>query len=350
MDMQFAMKQALDLARGARGTTLPNPVVAALVWDRQGNLVGKGVTQPPGGKHAEVLALEMAGKRAQGGTMVVTLEPCVAFPGKRTPPCSGKVLQAGIEMLVVGCMDPNPLVAGKGMRALTLAGLKVKEEGLSGKVQDFYGGFAHHMATGRPRVTLKIASSRDGMATAIQGSPTTITGTKARLFVHQLRANSDWILVGKGTVLSDNPKLTVRDCSGLSPHRVVLWSGDLPQQKFFVYNGGPTSFAGVGARPSQLPAHVEWIELEAAASSLQDLLTALGERGVHDLLVEPGPGLLHSFLALGAWDRLWWLQSPKDIPDGVPFDPEGLLPQTPTRTQMLGDDRARLFEKLSPQA
>jgi len=342
--MQFAMKQALELARSARGTTLPNPVVAAMVWDRHGKLIGQGITQPPGGKHAEVLALEMAGRHAEGGTMVVTLEPCVAFPGKRTPPCSGKVLQAGIGTLVVGCIDPNPQVAGKGVRALKLAGLDVKEEGLSGKVREFYGGFAHHMATGLPRVTLKIASSRDGMATATAGTATKITGPKSKAFVHRLRADSDWILIGKGTLLSDDPRLDVRECPGRSPHRLVLWSGELPDRTFQLFCGGPTSFAGCGKRPACLPETVEWIDLEPTGDVLAQLLQALGQRGVHDLLVEPGPGLLRSFLTKGCWDRLWWLQSPDDLPGGVSFDPEGLLPQTACRTQMLGDDRARLFE------
>jgi diaminohydroxyphosphoribosylaminopyrimidine deaminase / 5-amino-6-(5-phosphoribosylamino)uracil reductase len=343
MNTIHAMRQALELAQSVRGTTLPNPAVGAVVFDRKGKVVGVGATQPPGGKHAEVIALDKAGARANGGTLAVTLEPCVAFPGKRTPPCSGKILVSGIERLIVGSLDPNPSVHGKGVHALKRAGMEVIHEDLDGEVTDFYAGFAHHTRTGRPRVTLKIATSADGMATAAAGTPTAITGDQARLFTHRSRANSDWILIGKGTLLSDDPDLGVREISGRSPHRLVLWSGELPGRDFKLFHGTPTSFAGCGPRPTGLPKAVEWIELPGVRPNLADLLSVLGRRGVHDLFVEPGPGLLSSVLQANAWDRLWVLKSPKALPGGVPFDPAGLLPKTTSGTTPLGEDSAWLY-------
>ncbi len=340
------MKSALDLARKARGTTLPNPAVGAVVLDAQGNVAGSAATQPPGGMHAEALALAQAGERARGGTLIVTLEPCVDFPGKRTPACSARTIAAGVGKVVIGSLDPNPHVAGKGLEQLRQAGIEITREDPQGMLTDFYAGFGHHCATKKPRVTLKIARSRDGMATAKTGTQTAITGTQARRFVHALRADSDAILIGKGTLLADNPSLTVRDIEGNDPQRLVLWSGELPERRFHLYQGAPTRFAGSGPRPSGLPKSVGWIALPDGETRLDALIEMLGIEGVHELLVEPGPGLLAAFLQAGCWDRLWVLEGPKDIPGGVPFDPHHLLPKiAPIRTIQLSEDRGELFLK-----
>jgi diaminohydroxyphosphoribosylaminopyrimidine deaminase/5-amino-6-(5-phosphoribosylamino)uracil reductase len=338
------MRQALEQARAVRGTTLPNPAVGAVVFDRKGKVVGTGATQPAGGKHAEVIALDKAGSRADGGTLAVTLEPCVAFPGKRTPPCSGKILQSGIERLIVGCLDPNPLVHGKGVHALKRAGMDVVMEDLDGEIDRFYAGYSHHLKTGKPLVTLKIATSRDGMATATRGTPSVITGPEARRFTHGLRAMSDWILIGKGTLLSDDPQLSVRDLPGRSPHRLVLWSGELPSRDFNLFHGTTTSFAGHGKRPAGLPKQIEWIELPESGPALSGLVDALGKRGVHDLFVEPGPGLLASCLREKIWNQLWVLESPDRLPGGFPFDLAGLVPEAIVKSVKLGQDTGRLFQ------
>jgi len=344
MDTLLAMRQALTLALSVRGTTRPNPAVGAIVFDKDGTVVGRGATQPPGGRHAEVVALQEAGPRAAGGTLAVTLEPCVAFPGKRTPACSEAIVKAGLRKVVVGSLDPNPQVRGKGLRTLSDAGIETALETLGGEVEAFYEGFGHFLATGRPRVTLKIARSRDGMATGTKGAPTAITGPEARAFTHRLRAWSDFLLVGKGTLLSDDPELSVRDCEGPSPHRLVLWSGPLPPERSFkVWQGGPTGFAGIGERPEGLPATVEWIPLPGGPSPLRALVSHLGSLGAHELFVEPGPGLLASFLKEGCWDRLWILEAPIDLPGGHAFDPHGSLPGAePSLTLRLGRDLARL--------
>lgn len=338
------MQSALALARRARGTTLPNPAVGAVVLDPGGHVVGTGATRPPGGPHAEALALGQAGEAARGGTLFVTLEPCVDFPGKRTPACSGRTIAAGVAKVVIGALDPNPLVAGKGAERLRQAGIEVSREDPDGLLSDLYAGFGMHCATGRPRVTLKIARSRDGMATARSGFPTAITGDAARRFVHGLRADSDAILVGKGTLLADDPSLTVREIEGNDPRRLVLWSGELPERVFRVYAGAPTCLVGAGPRPIALPDGIGWMPLPGLRPALEDLVAALGREGVHELLVEPGPGLLAAFLREGCWDRLWVLEGPQDLPGGVPFDRHGLLPRTePVRTMTLGQDRGALF-------
>lgn len=341
------MRTALRLARKVRGTTLPNPAVGAVVLDAQGEIAGTGSTQPPGGPHAEAVALAQAGDRARGGTLVVTLEPCVDFPGKRTPACSGRTISAGIARVVVGSLDPNPHVAGRGIGQLREAGIEVSREDPDDLLSDFYAGFGKHCATGTPRVTLKIACSRDGMATGKAGTPTAITGDISRRFVHGLRADSDAILVGKGTLLADDPSLTVREVSGNDPRRLVLWSGPLPDRSFRLYEGAPTCLVGSGPRPPLLPETVGWMSLPGPRPCLDALIAELGREGVHELLVEPGPGLLEAFLREGCWDRLWILEGPASLPGGVPFDPHGLLPVTePVRRIELGEDRGALYLNL----
>jgi diaminohydroxyphosphoribosylaminopyrimidine deaminase/5-amino-6-(5-phosphoribosylamino)uracil reductase len=343
MDLPSAMRRALSLAFSVRGRTLPNPAVGAAIWDARGQFLSEGATQPPGGEHAEAMALRLAGARARGGTLAVTLEPCVAFPGKRTPACSEAILRAGIARVVVGCLDPNPRVRGEGLRTLRARGIEVLEEPLAGDVPDFYEGFSVFCRTGRPRVTLKIAMSRDGKAAAAQGVATAITGEAAKRFVHGLRAQSDAILIGKGTLLCDDPRLDVRLVPGNSPHRVVLWSGAIPERDFRLYRGGTTSFAGSGPRPEGLPQQVEWIPLGGKRPSLSDLVATLGQAGIHELLVEPGPRLLDSFLSERAWDRLWLLRAPKELPGGISFDPDGKLPKDWEVRMPLEEDEAFLY-------
>ncbi|HOX53092.1 MAG TPA: hypothetical protein PKY05_16530, partial [Fibrobacteria bacterium] len=166
------MEETFALALAARGTTLPNPAVGCIVLDRTGKPLAKASTHPGGRPHAERAALEKAGGKARGGTLLATLEPCVAFPGKKSPPCAAAIILSGVETVVVGARDPNPMVAGKGIHAMRKAGIEVIESPLEGRIPDFYAGFGHFLATKRPRTTLKAALSADGMATAKAGSRT----------------------------------------------------------------------------------------------------------------------------------------------------------------------------------
>lgn len=348
MDDTARILQAFDLARAARGTTLPNPAVGAVVWDSRGALVSKAATSPSGRPHAERQALEGAKKRAEGGTMAVSLEPCVAFPGKTSPPCAAALILSGIERVIVGCEDPNPQVRGKGIHALRRAGMKVDVLDPDGRIADFYGGFGTFLATRRPRVTLKIARSADGKANAAPGTRSHLTGDQARAFVHGLRSVSDALLVGAGTLVVDDPSLDVRDVPGPSPRPLVLaGSGPFPPDRKLWRNPGTVVLGS--RRPEGLPKQVVWAEVPSreGGADLAALLDLCGAEGIHDLLVEPGPGLLASFLRLGVWDRLWVLEAPLDCPEGTPFDPDGLLPvHEPVKRLELGPDVATLWERL----
>lgn len=347
MDDTARILQAFDLARAARGSTLPNPAVGAVVWDARGALVSKASTSPSGRPHAERQALDQARKRAAGGTMAVSLEPCVAFPGKTSPPCAAALILSGIERVLVGCEDPNPQVRGKGIHALRKAGMTVDVLDPDGRIADFYGGFGTFLATGRPRVTLKIARSADGRANAAPGTRTSLTGSEARAFVHGLRSVSDALLVGSGTVVADDPSLDVRDVPGPSPRPLVLsGAGAVPAERALWRN--PRTVVLGPRRPPGLPPQVAWAEVagQEGRADLGRFLDLCGTEGIHDLLVEPGPTLLGSFLRRGLWDRLWILDAPKTCPEGEPFDAEGLLPgHEPLRRLELGADVATLWER-----
>jgi len=349
MDKAFAhwMDESFALALSARGTTLPNPAVGCVVLDRSGKAVARAATSPTGRPHAERQALEKAARAAQGGTLVVTLEPCVAFPGKKSPPCAAAVLLSGVETVLVGAQDPDPRVAGKGIHALRKAGMRVEMLDPDGRIADFYGGFGHFLAHNRPRVTLKVALSADGYLAAGRGVRTAITGPESRRFAHGLRAASDGILVGGSTAAVDDPELTVRDASGRSPRRFVLWprSGLSPALK--LWDGSvPTTAVGAGDRPRELPKAVSWRPAPANPDGidLSAFLDSCGRDGLHDLLVEPGPRLLDAFLRHGLCDRLWLLRSPTALGSGLGIVDPSLLPQGPAeRTVESGADKASLY-------
>jgi diaminohydroxyphosphoribosylaminopyrimidine deaminase/5-amino-6-(5-phosphoribosylamino)uracil reductase len=259
------MQLAIEQASTVRTRTTPNPWVGAVVT-RDGVVVGTGATQPPGGAHAEVDALTMAGDAAAGATLVVTLEPC-AHHG-RTPPCLDAIVRAGIERVVVGVLDPDPLVAGRGIEALRHAGVDVTV-GVGGvEVERQLRPYLTHRRSGRPYVVCKMAGTLDGGTAAPDGTSRWITGPDARADVHQLRAESDAIVVGANTVRIDDPALTVRDADGRDPMRVVL--GEAP--------------SGARIRPC-----LEW------AGGLEELLDHLGARGVVQVLVEGGASVVRSF-------------------------------------------------------
>lgn len=339
--------RAFSLAKLAKGTTGPNPSVGAVLWDSKGRLVAEAATSPTGRPHAERRVLESARKRAEGGTMAVTLEPCVAFPGKKSPPCAAAIILSGVERVLVGCPDPNPLVSGKGIHALRRAGIQVDLLDPQGRIADFYAGFGTWVAKKRPRVTLKIALSSDGRANPSPGRRGAITGEAARRFVHELRSTSDAVLVGASTVAIDDPLLTVRDVDGPSPRPLVLaGSRGMPRSRSLWKDPRTVVFASTP--PSGVPGHVSVVEVPGVEGrcDLQAVLDRCGAEGIHDLLVEPGPGLLGAFLRSRLWDRLWVLRSPLPQPGGECFDPDGLLPEgAPSQERDLGSDRAFLFER-----
>jgi diaminohydroxyphosphoribosylaminopyrimidine deaminase / 5-amino-6-(5-phosphoribosylamino)uracil reductase len=264
------MAEAISLGREVRATTSPNPWVGAVVVPAGDTPVALGATQPPGGPHAEVVALDLAGENAKGSTLYVTLEPC-SHHG-RTPPCTDAIVAAGVRRVVVGIEDPDPKVAGAGIELLRQAGVDVTVGILAGAVEDYLAPYLFHRRTGRPWVVLKLAMTLDGRIAAPDRISKWITGPAARADAHQLRAESDAILVGAGTVRRDNPALTVRDAEGRDPLRVVL--------------GHPDPAARV------MPAL-------CYEGDLRPLLDDLGADDVVQLLVEGGSGVAGSFHRAG---------------------------------------------------
>jgi len=274
MDDTTAMTAAIAAAASVRSSTSPNPWVGAAIVTANGDLLATGATERPGGRHAEIVALDAAGAGTAGATLVCTLEPC-SHHG-RTPPCTDAIVAAGIRRVVVGVTDPDEQVAGRGLDQLRSAGLDVTVGVLADEIEAQLAPYLHHRRTGRPYVICKLAMSADGSTAAPDGTSQWITSEAARRDAHRLRAESDAILVGAGTVRADDPALTVRHVDGDDPLRVVL-----------------------GAAPPGARVHpcVEW------CGPLDELLDELGRRGVLQLLVEGGARVAGSFHATGLVDR-----------------------------------------------
>jgi len=268
--------KAIEAASLVRLRTSPNPWVGCVIVTVDGR-VFVGSTEAPGGRHAEIVALDAArAARAntQGATAFTTLEPC-SHHG-RTGPCTEALISAGVSRVVSAITDPDQLVGGQGFAALRSAGITVEVGLCADLVTEQLRPYLHHRITGRPFVILKLASTLDGRTAAVDGSSQWITGEAARTAAHQLRAESDAIVVGSGTVRRDNPTLTTRLVDGPSPRRVVL-----------------------GKAPEQANVHpcLEWDK------SLCELLDSLGNEGVLQLMVEGGATVASSFHQQNLVDR-----------------------------------------------
>ena len=268
------LERALELAERGRGLTRPNPVVGALVVLGE-EVVGEGWHERAGGPHAEIVALTQAGERARGATLVVTLEPC-CFTGL-TGPCCEAIVEAGVERVVVGAVDPNPRVSGRGLARLREAGLRVDvaEGELAFRARRQNEAWRTWIAAGRPFVTYKVAVTLDGRVT-LPGSRW-VSGETSRRLVHELRAASDAVAVGMGTVLADAPRLDAREVEAeRQPRRLAFGKGPLPGDS----------------------------ELELRSGRLEEELTALAGEGVQSLLLEGGPTLATAFVEAGLVDKL----------------------------------------------
>jgi len=273
------MGRAINVADGSRLISPPNPWVGAAI--ASGTAVFTGATSQYGGNHAEINALAEAGDSARGATMYTTLEPCCHHG--RTGPCTDAIIAAGINRVVIALTDPDPLVAGKGITQLREAGIEVDVGVGAARVERQLRPYLHHRRTGRPLVVLKLAATLDGFTAAPDRSSKWITGAEARSDSHRLRAESDAILVGAGTIRADDPALTVRDFAPIGidgdeiqPLRVVL--GSAPED----------------ARAQPL------VEL---SGDLDDVLVDLAGRGVLQLMVEGGADVAGAFHRAGLIDR-----------------------------------------------
>ena len=270
------MRRAIALATSVRSTTSPNPWVGAVLVATDGT-THEGATEPPGGRHAEIVALDAAraaGVSTEGSTLYSTLEPC-SHHG-RTPPCTEAAIAAGVARVVVGIEDPDPHVAGTGIAQLRAAGVHVDVGVCGDEIRAQLAPYVKHRTTGRPWVLLKLAASLDGRTAAPDGTSQWITGDAARADAHKLRAESDAVIVGAGTVRTDDPALTVRDLAGDDPLRVVL-----------------------GRAPEAARVH-PCVELDGP---LLDVLDELGRRGIVQAMIEGGAAVAGAFHREGLVDR-----------------------------------------------
>jgi diaminohydroxyphosphoribosylaminopyrimidine deaminase/5-amino-6-(5-phosphoribosylamino)uracil reductase len=326
------MNRALDLASLGRLSTRPNPAVGCILV-KQGELIGEGWHQRAGEPHAEVLALRMAGDKALGATAYVSLEPCSHF-GK-TPPCCNALIAAGVERVVIGMTDPNPLVAGRGIRALEAAGLKVTQGVATERAQQLNQGFVCRMQQGRPKVSLKLATSVDAKVALANGQSQWITNEQARAHGHLLRAQQCAIITGIGSVITDDPRLTVRlddsvfhaqgwlSVGRVEPLKVVVDSrlrmplnAQLCQQKdaVIIYTT-QTTFSDQADRVAEFAA--QGIAVHGVNSDSQhrvDLIAMLAHLAAHyqcnNVMVEAGGVLAGSMLATGCVDEIHWFSAP----------------------------------------
>lgn len=307
------MREALREAERALGRSSPNPAVGAVVVS-DGQIVGRGHTQPPGGPHAEAVALRDAGDRARGATIYVTLEPC-SHHG-RTPPCTDALIEAGVAAVSFAIVDPDPLVDGAGRRRLERAGIAVEAGDGEAEAERLLEGYLKHRRTGLPFVITKFAASVDGRIAAASGDSRWVSGPETREWAHRQRPRLDAILVGSETVIVDNPQLTARPGGSAEgapqPLRVVLDSRGRVPAGAAVLAGPPATLVATtesstpewrasieraGGEVLVLPEHERRVDLEA-------LLRELGRRGVMTLLVEGGGVVLGAFFDRRLVDRV----------------------------------------------
>ena len=311
------MELALRLAEAARGQTSPNPLVGAVVV-KDGQLLGSGAHLKAGGPHAEVHALEQAGESAEGSTLYVTLEPCNHYG--RTPPCTERAISSGVKRVVVGSIDPDPLVSGKGVQRLQEAGLSVKTGVLADRCTQLNETYFHHRRTGLPFITLKAAVTLDGKTATSDGDSRWVTGEEAREEVHRLRHQYDAVLIGSGTALHDRPQLTVRlPGGGKNPLRVVVDSklrvpldsplADVESAPTWVFC---TDEAAPGREEALTARGVRVFRTGAGPRvRLERVFRRLGQEGIVSVLTESGGELNASLLREGWVNKVMFFIAPK---------------------------------------
>ncbi|MGW6876473.1 bifunctional diaminohydroxyphosphoribosylaminopyrimidine deaminase/5-amino-6-(5-phosphoribosylamino)uracil reductase RibD [Streptomyces xanthophaeus] len=300
-----AMRRAVELAARGLGSTSPNPVVGCVITDAAGTVVGEGWHQQAGGPHAEVHALRAAGAAARGATAYVTLEPC-NHTG-RTGPCAQALLDAGISRVVYAVADPNQQASG-GAATLRAAGVDTTGGLLAAEAEQGNAAWLTSVRRGRPHVTWKYAATLDGRSAAADGTSRWISSPESRADVHRLRAESDAVLVGGGTLRDDDPHLAVRGIEGATqPLRIALDTrATLPASARILDDAAPTLLVvGQDADTRHLPGvDLLRLPLHDGRVAVHDLLAALHARGTRSVLLEGGPVLAGAFLEAGAVDRV----------------------------------------------
>ncbi len=323
-DTEF-LRRAIRLAMNGRGRVEPNPMVGCVIV-KGARIIGEGYHGRFGGPHAEPVALSACTENCRGATAYLTLEPC-CHTNKKTPPCAPRLIEAGLNRVVIGCLDPNPNVDGKGAAMLREAGIEVVGPVMEQECKQLNAAFFKGTIHARPYVTLKWAESSNGKVAGAGGKRSQISNNYAMKVVHEMRARSDTILVGINTVFADDPQLTVRNVEIFRPlTRAVLDTNlRMPTESMLARTGAGEVIIFCSRHAfhdSPRVAELEAIGLKVNSTrevapgrlSLDDVLFDLDDRGQH-LLVEPGPVLATSFFEQNQADRVWVIRSPKPIDD-----------------------------------
>jgi diaminohydroxyphosphoribosylaminopyrimidine deaminase/5-amino-6-(5-phosphoribosylamino)uracil reductase len=318
-DHTYYMNLAMRLALKARGQTSPNPLVGALVV-KNSRIIGRGFHQRAGLAHAEIIALDEAGQKARGATMYVTLEPCTHYG--RTPPCVDTIIQRGIKEVIVGMIDPNPLVNGKGIKILKNHGIKVKVGVLEDKLRKLNEVFIKYITKRLPFVTVKVAQSLDGRIATRTGDSKWITSDKSRSYSHRIRQYYDAIMVGVNTVLRDNPRLKPWFVKK-QPVRIVVDSKlSTPQNANIFSPAGKVIIVTLPVSPGQETenrkmlgekAKVLEVKEKEGQVNLKDMMKRLARLEITNILVEGGGILIGSLFDEGLVDKIMFFISPKII-------------------------------------
>jgi len=322
---EYYMRLALKLAQKGRGFVSPNPLVGALIV-KDGQIIGRGYHQRYGDHHAEVNAFQDAGKNVAGATLYVTLEPC-CHKGK-TPPCVDSILEHKIKRVIIGAVDSNPLVSCQGINYLQSKGIEVITGILEQECRKLNEVFFHYMETGLPFVTLKYAQTLDGRIATATGQSKWISSPAAIKFAHRLRAEHDAILVGSGTVLQDNPELTVRHVRGRNPLRVIVDSKlEIPlQAKILAVTAQAQTLIATTKKADDhqfkqfQDRGAEIITVAADKNGnvdLKKLLKILAAKNISSVLVEGGAKIITSILRNNLSNRLITIISPKILGEGI---------------------------------
>lgn len=364
-DDRHFMRVALSLSRRGLGNVWPNPAVGCVIVSAQGEIVGRGWTKPGGRPHAERVALDQAGKNAQGATAYVTLEPCSHF-GK-SPPCALGLIEAGVSRVVSALEDPDPRVSGRGHQMLKDAGIVVQTGLMASEAHAHNAGFLMRVSASRPLVTLKLAGSLDGRSSLANGASQWITGGRAREKGHFYRANHDAILVGATTVLADNPDLRCRipGRQQNSPVRIILdRTACISPDCHLARSAGETPTWLLVASQHKARAEKNFAQTAVKVFSarcadghfdLHDVLHVLAEQGLTRILVESGGALAVAFVRQDLVDRILHFQAPGIIgADGrgiiaeLGLDNLGSMPRFNRRSvEAVGQDVLISYDKIT---
>ncbi|MBI5740845.1 MAG: bifunctional diaminohydroxyphosphoribosylaminopyrimidine deaminase/5-amino-6-(5-phosphoribosylamino)uracil reductase RibD [Nitrospirae bacterium] len=340
MNDEIYIRKTISLAARGKGRTSPNPMVGAIVV-KGGKIIAAGYHRKAGTPHAEALALNRAGKEAKGATLYINLEPC-CHTGKRTPPCTGAIVRAGIKKVVVSMIDPNPQVAGKGLKELEKAGLRTLSGVMEEEAKKLNESFIKYITKKRPFVILKIAQSLDGRIATASGESKWITGGKAREHVHKLRNELDAILVGSGTVIKDDPSLDCRTRGGRNPYRIIVDSNlNIPlEAKVLRHDDGKTIIATIDLNSkfkiqnskllkaqqkksdllADMGVRILTVKEKDGKVDLKSLMKELGRLEITSVMIEGGSTINASALASGIVDKVLIFVAPKIIggTDSIP--------------------------------